>query len=343
MWLILCAVLIIIFLLVMVAMASRGSDGKYFFEGLTSGPTTSSTLGLTGSAAGAIHKEGDTTKVWDISGGNNVNGSRLILWNDDNGGVAGRYFIYNALRQTIDSGFPGKVIGVKDGSKSSGAFLELQDYDNRDHQKFVYEDGRFRQPSTNLFITATIYPNAGEVIMMSPSSTTMAGQKWTILTRRLKSRVVGSAPAPTPVVTPVSPDTTDCPKYGQSRDRSKGCPGGYSEYGGRCYVNCPSGSWRTAASTCDFGAIETRNTNANYNPPAPYWQQGSCPELGSPWVRTGIYTCQKGGPVTIPAYADSRDFNYWCNGDEDDYGGRCYREKCPSGTSRTAACTCRKN
>nr|QQV29368.1 hypothetical protein K-LCC10_0113 [Kaumoebavirus] len=339
MWLILCIALVVAFLLIMVAMASRGSDGKYFFEGLSNGPATSASLGLTGSAAGAFFKEGDNTKVWDVNGGADKNGSQINLWKDDSGGVAGRYFVYNAFRQTIDSGFPGKVVGVRNGSTDIGAILELQSYENKPHQNFVYENGRFRQPATNLYIQAPKYATTYLTMQQSDNF----DQKWTIVQRRLKSRIVGSAPAPTPAPAPEQTVWTDCPKYGQSRDKSRGCPGGYSEWGGLCMINCPSGSNRTASSTCDFGSIETRNTSANYNPPAPYWQQGSCPELGNPWVRTGIYTCQKGGPVTIPDYARSAGWNYWCNGDEDDYGGRCYREKCPSGTHRTAACTCQKN
>lgn len=150
---------------------------------------------------------------------------------------------------------------------------------------------------------------------------------------------------------------TDAGRYDVTQTPTQSCPSGQQLYGGLCYTSCPSGLNRTAACTCsdpnyDLQTDCTKYGSTNQVPngcPAGSDYFGSvcysaaCPS-GS--KRTASCTCQSGtGPTTdCSKYGDPQALGSpqgpQCAAGQDYFAGLCYSAQCPSGSKRTAACSC---
>lgn len=172
---------------------------------------------------------------------------------------------------------------------------------------------------------------------------------------------------------------TDCGKYGQSVPPNT-CPPGTEFYGGACYKHpdLSSNNWagvrigtnytRTAACSitvpggppvwtdcglfgmADNGAVGEAN-GPTCPPDADLWgglcYRGKCPPG---WTRTASCTCAKGGPWTdcsrfgmVAGGMVGQANGPTCGSGSELWGGLCYSAPCPSGTHRTAPCSCQDN
>lgn len=140
--------------------------------------------------------------------------------------------------------------------------------------------------------------------------------------------------------------STSCATYNNNSaalgtENGPTCPEGQNYYKGVCYTDVwtKEGGVKTAVCTVDWGSFGGVSTDC-YIGIQDLFFGDDCPMVGPDYHKTAVCTCQLRGVVTAEKYCIDRGIATTCKPGWDFYASVCYQDACPSGTYRSALCTC---